>query len=160
MSGLHIQLPWESGHTIWQQRIGTRNPKTQGQAENIRMLPLRYRCRCLPRTPFHCWHRLEKRTISSRCYIGARLNWRAISSHPLFSLNSYDYGNNRSLVDAGCLCDFTRYFCFCHFVGILRVGARQKSVTDATAGFSFASLQSLSYLCGWKALKGVTVKLL
>lgn len=24
-------------------------------------------------------------------------------------------GNNRSLVDAGCLCDFTRYFCFSHF---------------------------------------------
>ena len=33
------------------------------------------------------------------------------NSHELF-----DYGNNRSLVDAGCLCDFTRYFCFCHFL--------------------------------------------
>lgn len=28
----------------------------------------------------------------------------------------FDNGNNRSLVDAGCLCDFTCYFCFCHFL--------------------------------------------
>lgn len=31
----------------------------------------------------------------------------------------FDNGHNRSLVNAGCLCDFTRYFCFCHFVGFL-----------------------------------------
>ena len=31
----------------------------------------------------------------------------------------FDNGYNRSLVDAGCLCDFTRYLCFSHFVGIL-----------------------------------------
>ena len=24
----------------------------------------------------------------------------------------FDYGNNRSLLDAGCFCDFSRYFCF------------------------------------------------
>lgn len=27
----------------------------------------------------------------------------------------FDNGNNRSLVDAGCFCDFTRYFCLLHF---------------------------------------------
>ena len=27
----------------------------------------------------------------------------------------FDNGNNSSLVNAGCLCDFTRYLCFCHF---------------------------------------------
>ncbi len=27
----------------------------------------------------------------------------------------FDNGNNRRLVDAGCLCDFTRYICFSHF---------------------------------------------
>ena len=31
----------------------------------------------------------------------------------------FDNGNNRSLVDAGCLCDFTRNFCFSHFLVVL-----------------------------------------
>lgn len=26
----------------------------------------------------------------------------------------FDDGNNRKSVGAGCLCGFTRYFCFCH----------------------------------------------
>lgn len=33
----------------------------------------------------------------------------------------FNNGNNSSLVDSGCLRDFTRYFCFSHFFAVLKI---------------------------------------
>lgn len=51
-----------------------------------------------------------KRTEATEIYVFAVCEAVLYHGHKLFN-----NGDNRSFVDAGCLCDFTRYFCFCHF---------------------------------------------
>lgn len=51
----------------------------------------------------------NERTEATEIYVFAVCKAVLDNGHELF-----DYGYNRSLVDAGRLCDFTRYFCFCH----------------------------------------------
>ena len=54
---------------------------------------------------FLCTGHYDERTKASEIHVFAVRNAVLDNSHKLF-----DTGNNRSLVDAGCLCDFTRYF--------------------------------------------------
>lgn len=56
----------------------------------------------------------DERAEATEIYIFAVCEAVFHNGHKLF-----DNGNDRSLVDAGCLCDFIRYFSFCHFVGFL-----------------------------------------
>ena len=53
----------------------------------------------------------DKTSESTEIYVFAVCEAVLHNGHELF-----DNGNNRTLVDAGCLCDFTRYFCFSHFL--------------------------------------------
>ena len=89
MPGLHLQLPWKSDNTLGQQRFRARDTQTEGQTENIRLLPIGYRCWCLPCAALHRRHGLEKRSISSWCYPGTRLIRRGDSLWLLLWLNSY-----------------------------------------------------------------------
>ena len=52
----------------------------------------------------------NKRAETTEIHVFAVCEAVLHNGHELF-----DNGNNRTLVDAGCLCDFTRYLCFCHF---------------------------------------------
>ena len=52
----------------------------------------------------------DEASESTEIYIFAVCEAVLHNGHELF-----DNGNNRRLVNAGCLCDFTRYFCFSHF---------------------------------------------
>ena len=53
----------------------------------------------------------DKATKASEIYVFTMCETVLHNGHELF-----DNGNNCGLVDAGCLCDFTRYFCLSHFV--------------------------------------------
>lgn len=52
----------------------------------------------------------DEASESTEIYILAVCEAVLYHGHKLFN-----NGNNRSLVNAGCLCDFSRYFCFSHF---------------------------------------------
>ena len=51
----------------------------------------------------------DKATKASKIYVFAVCEAVLHNGHELF-----DNGNDSGLVDAGCLCDFTRYFCLSH----------------------------------------------
>lgn len=58
----------------------------------------------------------DERTEATEIYVLAVCETILHYGHELF-----DNGNNRSLVDAGCFCNFTRYFCFSHFCTVLNL---------------------------------------
>ena len=93
MPWLHLQLPWQSRDSIKQQRFRTWNPKAQGLTENLRLLPLPNRCRCLPCATFCRRHSMEERSISTWRTYSSRLKWRDNTSYLLLSLNSDDDKN-------------------------------------------------------------------
>ena len=53
----------------------------------------------------------DERTEATKIYVFAVSEAVLYNGHELF-----DNGNDSGLVNAGCLCDFIRYFCFSHFL--------------------------------------------
>lgn len=56
----------------------------------------------------------DERAEATEIYVFAVCKAVLDNGHKLF-----DYGNNGRFVDACCLCDFIRYFCFSHFPVLL-----------------------------------------